>query len=401
MKRIFILLSAMLTAVVAGFAQSDGSELPESVQKTLQNCIWLMDNGMAQSAMEDFDRLDKEYPDNYVVQYERMYALYQLGRYDEVVKAAKKLLKNKDVTALVYHIYGNALDDMGKAAKARKIYSEGLKRFPDAGMLRLELGIMDMKEQKYNDALTQFERGIVATPSFASNYYRAAQILLSSDDRTWGLVYAEAAILLAPGNAERHRELAAGIRDTWKDVLSFKTENDTVMAKVTLVASRKVSVDEDGQTAFLAFPGIFEGCATVAAQKVIGELYPFQGSIAQLAALRKGIVETYFGVTDNLYGNSMYLLPFQKSVIDAGHWDAYNFFLFQNVCPDEFSAWYADNSDRLDAFIDWYNSAPFSLDASRTVSSTEIFRDYRKISLFDSFLIQAGLVTDIKKKEEE
>ncbi len=71
------------------------------------------------------------------------------------------------------------------------------------------------------------------------------------------------------------------------------------------------------------------------------------------------------------------------------------------MCPDEFSAWYADNSDRLDAFIDWYNSAPFSLDASRTVSSTEIFRDYRKISLFDSFLIQAGLVTDIKKKEEE
>lgn len=330
-----------------------------------------------------------------------MYALYQLGRYDEVVKVAKKLFKNKDVTPLVYHIYGNALDDMGKAAKARKIYSEGLKRFPDAGMLCLELGIMDMKAQKYNDALAQFERGMVATPSFASNYYRAAQILLSSDNKTWGLVYAEAAILLAPGNADRHRELAVGICDTWKDVLSFKTENDTVKAKVTLVASRKVSVGEDGQSAFLAFPGIFEGCAIVAAQKAIGQLYPFQCSIAQLAALRKGIVETYFSVTDNLYGNSMYLLPFQKSVIDAGHWDAYNFFLFRNVCPDEFSAWYAENSDKFDAFIDWYNADPFILDASRTVSSIEIFRDYRKISLFESFFIQAGLLTDAKNKKEE
>lgn len=63
---------------------------------------------MTDVAMDDFDALVKEYPDNYTVRYERMYALYMLGRYSEVAESSKKLLKSPDATPLTFQLCGNA-----------------------------------------------------------------------------------------------------------------------------------------------------------------------------------------------------------------------------------------------------------------------------------------------------
>ncbi len=399
MKKASLTLLALVAFVMSAVSQPSIQQLPEAVCNTLQNCIVMMDNGMAEAAMDGLNALADEYPNNYVVQYERMYALYMLGKYDEVARTAKKLLKHEEATALVYHIYGNALDNIGKPNKARKAYLDGLKRFPDAGMLCLELGIIDVRENKYDEAIKRFEEGILASPAFASNYFRAAQLYFASENhKIWALVYGEAEALLAPGQAHRQAEMAAGIRDTWMSALTFENRSDSVSAKVSFVPSRQVMLDTTGGTSYLGFDGVFEGCAVVAAQKLVGQIHPFIGSIEQLTALRGGILETYFELTDNLYGNSMYLFPFQKSVMEAGHWEAYNYYLFRNVCPEEFEAWgkNQDNSDKLSAFIQWYKSSPFNLDAERSVSRLTVFRDFRKLNFMEALTIQAALLTDKK-----
>lgn len=88
----------------------------------------------------------------------------------------------------------------------------------------------------------------------------------------------------------------------------------------------------------------------------------------------------------------MYLLPFWKSVIDAGHWDAYNYFIFSDVFPDESSAWIRDNREALNGFIDWYNASPFTLDKTHTVGAGEIYRDYRPLDVAEAFLLQYDLM---------
>lgn len=113
------------------------------------------------------------------------------------------------------------------------------------------------------------------------------------------------------------------------------------------------------------------------------------------------MVENYFEVTDNLYGNSMYLLEFQKKIIDAGHWDAYNYFLFMLSFPDEFAEWYEENSAALEAFIDWYNNDPYSLGEGRTVNPMQIYDNYQPISLMEALKIQAELLTDGDFEEKE
>lgn len=160
MRQLFITILVAVVSTMTAMAETPGGQLPEAAMKTIRNCIWLIDNDMPQSAMEDLDLLAKEYPDNYVIQYERACALYRLGRYDDVVKISKRLIKHRNVTPIAFHIYGNALDNLGKTDQAINVYSKGLKRFPDAGMLYLELGVVALKQEHYNEAINKFECGI-------------------------------------------------------------------------------------------------------------------------------------------------------------------------------------------------------------------------------------------------
>lgn len=386
MKRILFALFALFFVSLAGISKKfDDSQLPDRALRTMDTCMALVHDGQYEAALERFDRLVKEYPESYVVQYERMCALYRLQRYDETVKAAKVLIKQKNATGAVYQVYGNALDDAGKKDEAIKIYNEGVKLFPETGILYLELGVIDLRENNYVGAITEFEKGIVADPGFASNYYRAAQILFASggNNKVWALVYGESAALLALTNQNRMKEMAGDIRDLWKE--SVEVVGDSV--KVSLMKNKEFKISINGDNAQLAFPNVFEGCASLAVLQNEGMMNPFTASLEQLIALRKGLVENYYKVTDNLFGNSMYLLPYHKSIIDAGHWEAYNYFLFGSVFPEELNKWIDDNEEKLYAFAAWYNEHPYVLDAIHTVSDLQVDRDRRKISFIEAIRI--------------
>lgn len=386
MKRILFALFALFFVSLAGISKKfDDSQLPDRALRTMDTCMALVHDGQYEAALERFDRLVKEYPESYVVQYERMCALYRLQRYDETVKAAKALIKQKNATGAVYQVYGNALDDAGKKDEAIKIYNEGVKLFPETGILYLELGVINLRENNYVGAITEFEKGIVADPGFASNYYRAAQILFASggNNKVWALVYGESAALLALTNQNRMKEMAGDIRDLWKE--SVEVVGDSV--KVSLMKNKEFKISINGDNAQLAFPNVFEGCASLAVLQNEGMMNPFTASLEQLIALRKGLVENYYKVTDNLFGNSMYLLPYLKSILDAGHWEAYNYFLFGSVFPEELNKWIDDNEEKLYAFAAWYNEHPYVLDATHTVSDLQIDRDRRKISFIEAIRI--------------
>lgn len=395
------ILSALLAvfAVLQGWSQD--KELSAKASELLKNAVMFVDAGMFESAQTEFDYLLKEYPDNYVVVYEYCYMLYAQKRYDEILKLEKKLLGLKGVEPKAYQLIGNIYDMTGRSDKARKVYNEGLKRFPGSGALYLELGNVEWEKKDYTKAFPFYLQGMKAEPSFASNYFRAALLGLSTDElRVWGLVYAETEILLAPNNESRHADMANGIREVLLNNIKITLAPDSSSAKVTLVPSRVITLDPSDNKAGISFPSVYEGCTMSAIAGFLYNKEEFRATIPQLIELRKGIVETYFTVTKNLFGNSMYLLPYQKSVIDAGHWEAYNYFLFSPVAEDEFDKWYESNSEKFQAFVEWFNSDPFHLDDEHTVGQLTIDRDARSIDLVEAMAISAGLRIENHEKPD-
>lgn len=397
---VFILLGSLM-----GFAQSapqdDYNDLSPEDQELLSKTIKLVDEGLSMAVMPDFDLLAKKYPKNYLVQYERAYNLYMLGRYEEVIKYRKFLLNHRFTSERAYQLIGNAYDNTGDSNNAVKVYKAGIKRFPRSGSLYLELGTVCLMKNDYAKALEYYNLGILAQPNFASNYYRAAMIYLSSEmGKVWGLVYAESAVLLAPSNYERHEVMATGIVECLKESIKMSFDDKATLS-VNLVPARQMQIEEKTKNVYIEFPGIYEGAIGQPLSKLLSEKEMFTGSLAQLIEVRKGLVEYYFSVTDGLYGNSMYLLEFLKKVIDAGHWEAYNYFLFMPCFPEAVAAWYSADSTPLEAFLSWYNNAPYTLGDGRSVDPMQIFNNYRPIDLPQALRIQADLLTDEKDSTSE
>lgn len=388
----------LLICVMTGYAQSatddDFGELSAEDQRLLVKAIGMVDEGMSEAVTSDFDYLVGKYPKNYIVRYERAYNLYILQRYDEVVKDQKFLLNHKLANERTYQLVGNAYDFTGKPKKAEKVYHDGLKRFPQSGSLNMEIGNLYYLDKDYDKATEYYNLGIVAEPNFASNYYRAAMLYLCSGvAKVWGLVYAESAILLAPSNESRHRELAETMVECLKESITMSF-GDSSRLSVKLVPTRAMNIDDKSKTVFLDFQGIYEAAIMQPLTIMQIRKIPFTCTIPQLIEIRRGAVENYYSATGNIYGSSMYLLEFQKKVIDAGHWDAYNYFLFMPSHLEEFGEWYESHNDELNAFIDWYNSDPFTLGDGRSVDLLQIYDHYRPVTLPEALHIQANLLAD-------
>ncbi len=187
--------------------------------------------------------------------------------------------------------------------------------------------------------------------------------------------------------------MAAQIVKCLKEHINLDYEGDPKL-QVDLVPSRNMQLESDSKNVYISFPGVYEGCIMQPLVPMLLNKIPFTCSLQQLIEIRKGQIETYYKVTDNLYQSSMYLFEFQKQIINAGHWDAYNYFLFMDSFPQEFEEWYTTNKDSFNAFVDWYNQAPFTLGDGRSVDPMQIYRSYNAVDLMKAIFIQAKLTSD-------
>lgn len=386
-----LLLIICNTALLA--AGSKSQPLDPTDRELLSKAIELVDAGMGESALTDFDYLAKKYPQNYIVQYERVYALYSLGRYHEVIDAGILLMKSPDTVDHDFQLVGNAYDLLGERKKAAEVYSEGIRRFPDSGRLYLELANLYNLDKDYDRALENYNKGISVDPNFASNYFQAANLYLYSEgDKVWGLIYAEAEILLAPSNESRHQRMASMMVNCFRENIKLSYDSAKSSLSVTLRLTPMIRIVPEYDITFFDFPGVYEYVIRSPLMSMLLNHEQFTASIPQLIEIRRGAVETYYAVTDNLYGKSMYMLEFQKEVIDAGHWDAYNYFIFSGCYPEEFDAWYDEHKEEFDSFVEWYNKAPFTLGDGRSVTPDRIFGNYRPLDVIDGLSIMAGLI---------
>ena len=401
--RLLVLSLLMLAGCAVASAQSsdeDYGALADLDREMLQNAVRMVDDGLNDAAQHDLDLLVKKYPDNYLVRYEQLYNFYMMKKYDEVVRHRKFMLRNKHASPLTFQLIGNAYDYMGKREEAAKVYQQGLERFPDSGSLYLECGTLCFMAKEYDKALALYNKGIEVEPNFASNYYRSSVLYFSAQNGVpWGEVYAESAILLAPNNDERHRELADMMVSALRDNITY-TRGDSTVLKVSLATARNLKIDADNNV-YIEFPGLYEGLMTKALSDNLRKTDSLTFDFPQLIDIRRSMVDSYCNIADTLYGNSMYLFEFQKKVIDAGHWEAYNYYIFMNTDEEQWTRWYQwqGGEEKIKAFVDWYNEEPFRLGDGRSVCERQIYDSYPRVDMMKSMTIQAGLL-DAKYDDE-
>lgn len=278
--------------------------------------------------------------------YELAWTYYCNNEFQKAIKVLTPFLDKKDsVPSDVYQLLGNAYDENGNSNKAVSIYTLGLDKYPYAGNLHLELGNIKYKEGNYREALYWYEKGIEKDPMFASNYYRAAKVFLMSTELVWGLLYGEIFMILEH-ESERSKDLSKELFLAYKDAVSFSG------GKTTVDFNNNIIVYSDSFERKNVFPSVFNSIMQKSSQ---GKRYINISSLGQIRQLF--VANLYREASD--FDNPLF--KYEKTLIDKGLFDAYNYYLFAYGDTKESSSWINSHKTQWDRLIKYLKTNPIPL----------------------------------------
>lgn len=259
----------------------------------------------------------------------------------------RKFYPDEDIYQLKAHNHLN----LGKPNKAKKTLSKGLEELPQAGLLFAEKGRLSMHLEKYEEAINWFEEGIANAPNYSGNYYWAAKIYCQSTEELWGLYYGEIFMNLEQFTS-RTREMSSLLFETLNREIVFY--NDTAIS-VNLCKDANFNIPIEDTADYTSY-----------GQDIIEPLYKdaLKGishlSITNINKFRITANSKLNTIEKGGYQNHV-LLDFHNELVDNGHFEAYNFWLYMMGNPDEFEAWERDNSSQWKLFIRWFENYDFSI----------------------------------------
>jgi tetratricopeptide (TPR) repeat protein len=324
-----------------GFAQKKAKE---DAVNLLKRALILEEQGKINEAISNIEKARKLDPANPEYPYELAFANNLKKDYPKVVFILEKQIAGKDAFSKMYQLLGNAYDILERQYMAVKIYQDGIKRFPEAGELYLELGNIYLKRKDYTNALAQYETGIEMDPMFPSNYYRAARLFLRSPEKVWGMIYGELFLLLEI-KSERTTEISKLLYDTYKKEIVFNADTlSSIRLSSDLWGGRVIGKD----TSLKLNYGLFV-YQPLMIEALNGEK---NIDINSLSRIRKRFTEKYF-TSDNWQKYPNALFDFHYKVLKAGFMDEYNQWVFADANTEDFSKWQEKNRDRYLKFIKW------------------------------------------------
>jgi len=284
-------------------------------------------------------------PDRIDWPYEIAYAYMGKKEYKKASDLLQTLLHHKDINPRVYQSLGNAYDFGGNPLKAVETYREGLKKFPAAGELFLELGNMQMAAGEYKTALTYYENGIEKDPAFASNYYWAAKIFCNSSEAIWGLIYGELFMNMERGS-RRTSEISSLLYKTYKDRITISDDSATVK-----LCQSVFLIEDMGEKEKIKLPF----CTVFETDFAVALIDHKQIDLQSLNKIRTAYLELY-NKNHRQETHPNILFDYQRKIREAGHFEAYNYWLLSKGDEKAFEAYMKNNRSSWDAFISWYTN---------------------------------------------
>lgn len=299
-----LIIAALAIFPVLAAAQD---RLTAEEDDALRQAVEASDNGREDEAVESLLLLRKAHPNDYAINYELGYALMMKKDYEGAAKTFRALQNRKESDDLTYAMEGNALDYMGKRGDALRTYRKGLDRFPNSGRLMMELGNIKLSDEQYEAALEWYVRGMEAEPSFPSNYFRAAALLLNSSDTDGGLAAGEAFMMLNP-SGDRSRTMSKMLSDAYRTLLATDTAAGKEQTELRRVAEKKSRLLDMGRS---------ESACGATGQRV---------------------------------------RAVEEAIRAAGHWTAYCAWLTRMGDEARFRGWMGFHENDLERFAEWFGS---------------------------------------------
>jgi tetratricopeptide (TPR) repeat protein len=338
LRQITLFMGLLLGALYA-FAQPEGAK-NEAWQLATEGHE-LIAQGEFDKAVQKFSYAHKLVPDNIDIQLGLANAWFFAKEYTKAMQLCKPLFSGKKARPEAYQVYGNCQDAQGQSYEAFETYRNGLKRFPNAGVLHVEMGIVEAARDHRAEALAYWEQGIAVQPTLPASYYFAAQALFEAGDYAWAITYAELFINLAR-TGERVREMSRLLMRCYERARQYDYQKAfqwrfyQVAAPADAAALATPRVDSLLDAAFAS--EFTDTAATI--------------SIATLAEIRRFVCHMLptQAPDDPMAG----LWQWQQRIVKEGHFEAYTYWMLYDARQEEFLKWFETHRPEYEAFEGWF-----------------------------------------------
>lgn len=356
----FIMILVLVFAGMPALAQQ-----PDSIKEAakLGNLgRQLVDKGNLDKAMETFVQGALLDPKNSLFQYEMAVIHYLKKEHKECIQILEEIKGRPDANDQYYQILGNAYDLSGQTAKARKIYSDGIKLFPNSGLLYLESGVLEYMHKNTAGAVRFWEAGVLASPGFTSNYYWLTKYYASTTERIWAVLYGEMFINLER-NTERTQELSSLLYRVYQASIPKK---DTGGYQVNFTLST-ISQPKPGEK--LPFEQVFQQTMQQAADSMYLKGTDSLG-YEDLCTLR-GLFIYYWFKNSNADSYPNIIFEWIHNFPDSSYSECYHRWLFLKGNEERFQTWYYAKPEVYTAFVKWFKRYPLGVSMTQRFSRSQ------------------------------
>jgi len=351
--RIVLMVVVCATALLASTLPSRAADA--TFEDRLREAIRLHDAGDYDGAIALYRDLLKESPENSRVLYEIAYSSLQAGRFDDATDYAERALKaHSDFDNQTYQVLGSAHDGRGDFKAGEKVLRRGLKKFPQDYLLHFNLGVNLAKQKRMDDAIPEFEEGLVLKPDHASGWRGLGFACEGLGQRGYAFVAFARFLTLEP-ESSRSREAAPKLWSLlFQGVKSKETAGSGSKGDVdiTLPAPGKGGGNDAAMNQSV-------GLSILAATRFIDE-WKDKSDAAFFAHAFDEVLSILSETGDNAKTKDQFwrsrAFPYFNDARGAGHLEAMAYDLRRTLGDDETRKWLEEHRNAVDRFRDWSKS---------------------------------------------
>jgi tetratricopeptide (TPR) repeat protein len=324
-----ILVTCLLLSVSGILkAQQPDSTSPEGKAK-----IFLR-QGDYTNAIMLLNRAAASNPTDLGIQKDLAYAYYMKRDFVKGLEVAKPIVKRNDADVQSFQILGMMLKAVEERKECEKMYKEGLRRFPNSGVLYNEYGEMLWTKEDFANALKLWERGILSEPSYPGNYYNAAKFYYFSADKVWGILYGEIFVNLE-SYSQRTTEIQTQLFDGYKKLF---TDPDIMKNQEHRGDFANAVLENMKRNSGLVAGGI---------------------TVESLNKLRKAFIADWYQKDASRFPYRLF--EHQQQLIKADMFDAYNQWVFSAANAPQYQQWVTNHTEELNKFTNFQKNRVFKL----------------------------------------
>jgi len=320
----------------------------ESQEQLIKEGIELHDKGDYDGAIDRYEEVLRENPNNVRALYEISFSYYAKKDYQKSIDIGYRAAQFKsDLLEAIYVQMGSCFDDQGNPLKAVETYKAGLKLAPSSSLLEYNLAITYLHTGQLEDARAAVKRAAALNPNHPSSQLLLSTLFDKGSYKIPSLLAAWRFLILEPAS-----ERSDVVLELVKKLMQAGVSPGKDGNNISIVLDPKQKKDEGDFQSIDLFMGLMRAANYAEKNKDKSEIQLLVANFNSLFT----ILSESMTKADRSKFTWKYYVPYFVEMKQQGHTEAFIYYVNQRSTIAGVDEWLKQHQNKVADFLAWSRS---------------------------------------------